>query len=374
MKVQNTARTTLFHYPISASSLHKIKQLTSDFLPEPTSSNDSPPLIEYFEVTRPIKPPKTKPCSHHILHQNFGYTYAQPLVLANYTLPSNCPFHCFSKIMLVWKATYKGRQFDRIFDWIKLTLGFTMLMLPFTFTLLGVIMINQAQSFGALAFKGDVPTDLVLPISQNLLLNDGLWFEIKNSTNEGLKEFKVPQNSYRAILDGLVLVYQSIDEYLIANNLSGVPRGGSFREVMVSLDRKAVGAIWPFTVIYTKGVNPFLWRPITRISSFDLPSYDIEVTPFLGIILDKKSHSMGFNMTNAMNIWFIDTNLHLQFDGKSNKIKGRLVDLVDKPLVMSLVSDFEGMNRRSFLKNVQDGQATMVITGNLIVRGLGETQ
>ena len=90
-----------------------------------------------------------------------------------------------------------------------------------------------------------------------------------------------------------------------------MPGGGSFREVVVSLDGNVVGAVWPFSVIYTGGVNPLLWRPITGIGSFDLPSYDIEVTPLLGTLLDGKSHSVGFSVSNAMNVWFVDANLHL---------------------------------------------------------------
>jgi len=205
---------------------------------------------------------------------------------------------------------------------------------------------------GALAFGGGVPADLVLPISRNPPLNDGLWFVIDNSTAEGLKEFRVPQNAYRAVLEVYVSFHERDEfwygnppeEYLIANNLSDVPGSGPFREVVVSLDGKVVGAVWPFTVIYTGGVNPLLWRPITGIGSFDLPSYDIEITPLLGSLLDGKSHSVGFTVTNALNLWFVDANLHIWLDGKSSKTEGGVLDLVVKPLAESLVTDFEGLN------------------------------
>jgi len=111
-------------------------------------------------------------------------------------------------------------------------------------------------------------------------------------------------------------------------------------------------------VIYTGGVNPLLWRPITGIGSFDLPSYDIEITPLLGTLLDGKSHSVGFTVTNALNLWFVDANLHIWLDGKSSRTEGGVVDLVDKPLAESQVTDFEGLNgkiwtsaRRSILSS-----------------------
>ncbi|XP_027355445.1 peptide-N4-(N-acetyl-beta-glucosaminyl)asparagine amidase A [Abrus precatorius] len=387
----------LLQHPISASNLHKIKQLTSDFPSEPTSSNDPPPPTEFFEVTTPIEVPQTKPCSHHILHHDFGFTYGKPPVVANYTPPSHCPFKSFSKIVFEWKATCKGRQFDRIFGvWLggvellrsctaepratgivwsvqkditryhSLLLGDQTLavylgnLVDKTYT--GVYHVdvtfyfypsaNDGSKFGTSAFGDGFPADLVLPISRNLPLNDGLWFVVDNSTYEGLKEFEVPQNAYRAVLEVYVSFHERDefwytnppDEYLVANNLSDVPGGGSFREVVITLDGKVVGSVWPFTVIYTGGVNPLLWRPITGIGSFDLPSYDIEVTPFLGTLLDGKSHSLGFSVTNALNVWFIDANLHLWLDGKSSRTEGELVSLVDKPLVESLVSDFEGLN------------------------------
>ncbi|MCE3049218.1 hypothetical protein HAX54_044410, partial [Datura stramonium] len=62
----------------------------------------------------------TNPCSYLVLQHDFGYTYGKPPVLANYTSPSNCPSQKFSKIVLEWNATCKGRQFDRIFGvWLS---------------------------------------------------------------------------------------------------------------------------------------------------------------------------------------------------------------------------------------------------------------
>ncbi|GLT35551.1 hypothetical protein SLA2020_099940 [Shorea laevis] len=108
--------------PLSGTvNLHKSKTLLiSSLLSSTTTShlNDTPPTT-YFEVTKPIRLPKTQPCVYPILHHDFGYTYGKPPVLAEYIPPSHCPSHDFSKIVLEWNATCKGRQFDRIFGiWI----------------------------------------------------------------------------------------------------------------------------------------------------------------------------------------------------------------------------------------------------------------
>ncbi|TYI03533.1 hypothetical protein ES332_A11G345800v1 [Gossypium tomentosum] len=111
-----------------------------------------------------------------------------------------------------------------------------------------------------------------------------------------------------------------------------------------SLDGELVGAIWLFTVVYTGGVIPQLWRPISAIGSFDLPTYDIEITPFLGKLLDGKSHKLSFSVTNALNVWYIDANLHLWLDCKSSKTKGKLLHHSIAPLNVSSVIDVEGLN------------------------------
>ncbi|KAL4598144.1 hypothetical protein ACB092_11G038800 [Castanea dentata] len=366
--------------------------------------NDTPPTL-FFEVTKPIELPNTKPCSYNILQHDFGYTYGKPPVLASYTPPSHCPSQKFSKIVFQWNATCKGRQYDRIFGvWLggaelfrsctaepratgivwsvekDITRYYSLLMKNQTLavylgnvvtkTYTGVYHVNitiqfypaeenDVSNLGALVSKYHTPADLIIPFSRNLPLNDGLWFEIESSTDIALSEFKIPQNAYRAVLEVYVSFHENdefwysnfYNEYIEANNLTGAAGNGPFREVLVSLDGQVVGAIWPFTVIFTGGINPLLWRPITGIGSFDLPSYNIEITPFLGNIVDGKSHKFGFSVTNALNVWYVDANLHLWLDSKSTEIEAGLLEHVSSPLVVSLVSDFKGLNG-TFLNSV----------------------
>ncbi|XP_021815682.1 peptide-N4-(N-acetyl-beta-glucosaminyl)asparagine amidase A-like [Prunus avium] len=391
----------LLHQPLfSTANVHKLNLLRSELLSQPTPLNDTPPTV-FFEVTKPIEVPKTKPCSQLILQHDFAYTYGQAPVFANYTPPSHCPSQTFSTIVLEWKATSRGRQFDRIFGvWLggveilrsctaeprpngivwavekDITRYYSLLksnqtlavylgnLIDKTYT--GIYHVNISihfypaeeklnsfeQKLDNLASGYHSWADLILPISRNLPLNDGLWFEVQNSTDTELKELKIPQNAYRAVLEVYVSFHENDEswysnlpnEYIAANNLSGTPGNGPFREVVVSLDGEVVGAVWPFTVIFTGGINPLLWRPITAIGSYDLPTYDIEITPFLGKILDGESHKFGFNVTNALNVWYIDANLHLWLDKQSTKTEGKLLKRSSLPFVVSLVSYFKGLN------------------------------
>ncbi|CAK9134136.1 unnamed protein product [Ilex paraguariensis] len=387
--------------PLSSSAnLHRTTLFRTELISEPKPLINTPPTT-YFEVTKPIEVPKTKPCSYHILQHYFGYTYEKPPVLANYTPPSNCGSQNFGKIVFEWKATCKGRQFDRIFGvWLggveilrsctaepratgivwtvqkDITRYYSLLMTHQTLavylgnlidnTYTGVYHVNITIYFYPVEEHGShykpnlgnldsgygSGADLILPISRNLPLNDGLWFKILNSTDTESKEFKIPQNAYRAVLEVYVSFHENDEfwygnypnEYIAANNLTGVLGNGPFREVVVSLDGRVVGAVWPFTVIYTGGINPLLWRPITGIGSFDLPSYDIEITPLLGTMLDGKTHKIGLSVANALNVWYIDANLHIWLDRKSDKTEGQLLSQSMLPLVVSLVSNFTGLD------------------------------
>ncbi|KAK6946626.1 Peptide-N4-(N-acetyl-beta-glucosaminyl)asparagine amidase A [Dillenia turbinata] len=395
---------------LSSKAIHHRAHLlyTSDLHSQPRSSNHTP-LTEYFEVSKPINLPKTKPCSYLVLQHDFGYSYRKPPVLANYTPPENCPSKKFSKIVLEWKSTCRGRQFDRIFGvWLggveilrsctaepiatgtiwtvvkDITRYDSLLMQNQTLavylgnvvdsTYTGIYHVNITIRFypeehslnrflTSLRNLGHENhhsrANLILPISRNLPLNDGLWFEIENSTDIQVKDFKIPRNVYRAVLEVYVSFHENDEswyynppqEYIDANNLTDTPGNGPFREVVVSLDGVVVGAVWPFTVIYTGGFNPLLWRPITGIGSFDLPSYDIEITPFLEKILDGETHEFAFSVTNALNVWYVDANLHLWLDTESKQTEGKLLSSVSVPSLVSVESNFRGLNG-TFLMDV----------------------
>ncbi|KAJ0801588.1 putative peptide-N(4)-(N-acetyl-beta-glucosaminyl)asparagine amidase [Helianthus annuus] len=401
------ASTVLSLLPLLLSLLPTTKPTT--FHPHLTTTTTIPhhtPPTTYFEVTKPIQLPNTKPCSSHVLTHDFGYTYGRPPVLAQYTPPSNCPSSNFDKIVLEWTATCKGRQFDRIFgvwlggvellrsctaeprptgiEWTvkkDITRYYSLLgtnqtlavylgnLVDSTYT--GVYHVNVSIHFYPVEVKKmrklpvnsnglrDQWADLIIPISRNLPLNDGLWFKVENSTDVESKQFVIPQNAYKAVLEVYVSFHENDEfwptnvpnDYILENNLTGFAGNGPFREVVVSLDGGVVGAIWPFTVVYTGGVNPLLWRPITGIGSFDLPTYDIEITPFLGTILNRKPHEFGFSVTNALNVWYIDANLHVWLDKKSDKTNGKILTQNVSPLHVSLVSNYTGLNG-TFVKKV----------------------
>ncbi|XP_071729018.1 peptide-N4-(N-acetyl-beta-glucosaminyl)asparagine amidase A-like [Rutidosis leptorrhynchoides] len=164
------------------------------------------------------------------------------------------------------------------------------------------------------------PADLIIPISTTI--DEGCWFRIQDEFDVKMANVEISKRTYKAVLE-LYVSFHGDDEfwymnppdsYLKAYDLSNKKIKGPYREVLVTIDDKLVGIVTPYPVIYTNGINPLLWRPFVAIGAFDLPSYDIEFTPYLGFLLDNKKHSISFQVTNGVSYWLVSANLHMWLD------------------------------------------------------------
>lgn len=371
--------------PISIASPLKLRLSASEVAaleahappPPPPPPPDTP--TTYFEVDRPHRPPPGSfgPCSTLLLSHSFGFTYTLPPVTAPYSPPpclaaAGGRASAISLAVLEWRATCRGVQFDRIFGvWLggvellrsctaeprpkgvvwsvsKDVTKYASLLAARNSSTLAVYLGNLVNDQYTGVYHANVtlhlyfrhppqppqpglgPADVIVPISQSLPLNSGQWFQINNNEDVESASLAVPANAYRAVLE-VYLSYHGSDEfwYTYGNPFNG---NGPFREVTVRIDGDVVGAVWPFPVIYTGGISPFLWRPISGIGSFNLPSYDIELTPFLGWLLDGEEHELGFAVTDAQDFWYVDGNLHLWLDPRSAATTAGIISYDAPPL------------------------------------------
>lgn len=378
-----------------ASLPHKLRLSASDvaalgpLAPGPPAP-DQPAV--FFEVDRPHRPPPGSfgPCSTLLLSHSFAYTYAKPPATVAYSPPpclaaAGGRAAVISLAVLEWRATCRGVQYDRVFgvwlggaellrgctaeppiqsgagvEWTvsKDVTKYASLLAARDPTTLAVYLGNIVDQQYTGVFHANVtlhlyfrhppppppqpglgPADVVAPISRSLPLNDGLWFEIKDDFDVASASITVPANTYRAVLE-VYLSYHSEDEFWYGNAAGN----GPFREVAVQIDGDLVGVVWPFPVVYTGGINPLLWRPITGIGSFNLPSYDIELTAFLGKLLDGEKHEVAFTVTNAMDTWFVDANLHLWLDPRGAATAAGIVSYDAPPLDTATATLPDGPN------------------------------
>jgi hypothetical protein len=103
----------------------------------------------------------------------------------------------------------------------------------------------------------------------------------------------LPGNVTTATLD-LYAVGQGTDEFWWSLE-------PAFREIEVSIDGKPAGVVWPYPYVYTGGVNPLIWRPVTGIHTMDIPSYRLDLTPFAGMLAG--THTVSLTVAGNAGYW-----------------------------------------------------------------------
>uniref|UniRef100_A0A7N0V8Y0 Peptide N-acetyl-beta-D-glucosaminyl asparaginase amidase A N-terminal domain-containing protein n=1 Tax=Kalanchoe fedtschenkoi TaxID=63787 RepID=A0A7N0V8Y0_KALFE len=182
---------------------------------------------------------------------------------------------------------------------------------------------NSVDGLGSLLGfgLGEMPADLIIPVSDDFG-ERGFWFRIEGAGDSHSTNIQIPSNARRAVLEIYVSFHgddefwysNPPDSYIKVNNLTTARGNGAFREVYVSIDGKLVGYVVPFPVIFTGGINPLFWEPVVAIGAFNLPTYEIDLTPFLGILSDGGSHEFTIGVSDGISFWLVDANLHLWLD------------------------------------------------------------
>ncbi|KAI0030815.1 peptide N-acetyl-beta-D-glucosaminyl asparaginase amidase A-domain-containing protein [Vararia minispora EC-137] len=113
--------------------------------------------------------------------------------------------------------------------------------------------------------------------------------------------------------------------------LSGMAFGnGPFRELRLLVDNVLAGAALPYAAIFTGGIVPTAWRPITSYGAVDLPTYHLDLTPFIPILTDGEPHNITIDVVSAEsnhtidNNWFVSGLLQVLIDRSDQPTVGRI--------------------------------------------------
>jgi hypothetical protein len=137
----------------------------------------------------------------------------------------------------------------------------------------------------------------------------------------------LPSDITTATLD-LYAVGQINDEFWWALN-------PAFREIEVTIDGKPAGVVWPYPYVYTGGVNPLIWRPVTGIHTMDIPSYRLDLTPFAGML--GGTHTIGLTVVNNTGYWLAGGSLLLGTDGQTTS-GGVTTDTLSFPTTSQVIT------------------------------------
>jgi hypothetical protein len=146
--------------------------------------------------------------------------------------------------------------------------------------------------------------DAIVPVVPS---GDGNDFNVINTGQTLSASVTLPHDITTATLD-LYAVGQINDEFWWGLS-------PAFREIEVSVDGRPAGVVWPYPYVYTGGVNPLIWRPLTGIHTEDIPSYRIDLTPFAGLLSGPGPHTISLYVVNNNGYWLAGGDLMLTTGG-----------------------------------------------------------
>ncbi|KAI0748346.1 peptide N-acetyl-beta-D-glucosaminyl asparaginase amidase A-domain-containing protein [Daedaleopsis nitida] len=349
-------------------------------------------LVDFQVAQPPPLPQDAKQCTVQILQRTFGNSFGMAEVV-QYEPPTDCgPVGSWAGISLNFTVTSNGTQFDRlgiftfqnveiwrtstpeptrgdgiIWTYLKDVTRFTPL-----FTKNGTFILQldnlletgldgqyaatlHATFFASSRENPPAPkADLIIPVST--LANDtGNDASVPPAFSLNVT---VPQNAVQVYAE-LIASGNGNEEfwYLNAANqfLPSLPSGttfgdGPFREVRMLVDGQLAGVAFPYAVIFTGGIVPTAWRPITSYGAIDLPTYFIDLTPFVPVLTDGQPHNISLDVVSAEDDhtinqnWFVSGSLQVVTDPSGKPTTGKITRYDAPPFAQTSVTGSVGDN------------------------------
>ncbi|OSD08639.1 hypothetical protein PYCCODRAFT_1441479 [Trametes coccinea BRFM310] len=349
-------------------------------------------LVDFQVAQPPPLPQDAKQCTIQILQRTFGFSFGLAEVV-QFTPPTDCgPPGSWAGISLNFTVTSNGTQFDRlgiftfqnveiwrtstpeptrgdgiIWTYLKDVTRYTPLFAkPGTFilqldNLLETGLDGQyattlhATFFASSERHPPAPkADVIIPVST--LAND--------TGNEASVppvfslNVTVPRNAVQIFAE-MYASGNGNEEFWYFNTANefvpSLPSGttfgdGPFREVRMLVDGQVAGVAFPYAVIFTGGIVPTAWRPITSYGALDLPTYFIDLTPFVPVLTDGNPHNISLDVVSAEDDhainqnWFVSGNLQVVTDSSSRPTTGKITKYDASPFAVSTTTGSVGDN------------------------------
>ncbi|KAI0793389.1 peptide N-acetyl-beta-D-glucosaminyl asparaginase amidase A-domain-containing protein [Abortiporus biennis] len=189
-------------------------------------------------------------------------------------------------------------------------------------------------------FTQPVTADIILPLS-TLSQSEANFFTIQDDQG-GTTNLTLPRTTQKAFIE-IYASGNSNEEFWYTNTpdeflpffpaSTGLIGKGPFREIQVAIDDEIAGVVWPYAVIYSGGITPTNWRPLTAYGTYNQPTYYLDVTSFLPTLANGLVHSIvlrllgqGTNPSINSN-WFVSGSLHLQLGSSPVSGSRRVYDV-----------------------------------------------
>ena len=172
----------------------------------------------------------------------------------------------------------------------------------------------------------DVP-DLVIPIAND---SDGGPASLSTGASTLAATLTLPANVARAEL-ALTLQGQSDDEFwytcvptALAASLESCG-SGAFREGEVTIDGTPAGEAPVYPLIFTGGIDPYLWEPIPGVTTLDVKPFGVNLTPFAATLSNGAPHTLSISVANADSYFSAFGTLYVTLDRTARTVTGGLL-------------------------------------------------
>ncbi|KAF8329143.1 peptide N-acetyl-beta-D-glucosaminyl asparaginase amidase A-domain-containing protein [Cantharellus anzutake] len=338
------------------------------------AANASVPPLVNFQVQQPPALPYDVKCTVVLTHHLFGNSYYQPAII-DYIPPSNCgPVGKWAGISMNLTGTSNGTQYDRLaaVTFSQVEIWRTSTAEPTKTGIIWTVLKDVSRYMPLFAQPGRMILDLNNIIDPKLRLtgeydvtlsatfheathsypaarSSDLIIPLSNLSPDQPNYFSVPP-SYNMtvffptnIAEAYAEIYASgnaqeefwylnaADEYFGYIPPNTTYQTGPFREVRVLVDGQLAGVAFPYPVIFTGGILPSLWRPISAYGSLDQPTYKVDLTPFIPVIADGKEHIITLDVASAetkhniLGNWYLSGNIQIIQDSTLKPTKGKIL-------------------------------------------------
>ncbi|KAH9061967.1 peptide N-acetyl-beta-D-glucosaminyl asparaginase amidase A-domain-containing protein [Lactarius vividus] len=93
--------------------------------------------------------------------------------------------------------------------------------------------------------------------------------------------------------------YSDIPNEFLSYFAPGTVGRGPFREVRVLVNGQVAGVAFPYPFVSAGGIVPPGWRPVAPYGALDMPTYHLDLTPFIPILTNGQPHNITLDVASA---------------------------------------------------------------------------
>ncbi|WP_260735865.1 peptide-N4-asparagine amidase [Tunturiibacter lichenicola] len=191
----------------------------------------------------------------------------------------------------------------------------------------GIIYANAALEFYPASWQAQAP---VVPDIVDSLSSGNSPATLNTGADQVTQTVTLPRNVEKVYLD-VISQSQIGDEFwyfCVPNDVAGELEScgnSAFRETEISIDGKPAGVAPVYPWIFTGGLDPYLWIPITGVQTLNFKPYRVDLTPFAGVLGDGSEHTVAISVFNANGYFLSTANLLVYTDHGSKEVTGGLL-------------------------------------------------